>query len=100
MKILEVFLPFLFTASGFAEPITIRESLITLPIAKKFNSTGVRNILKGDQARAKALLEWSKGKPLQGLHERDPGSIQIENVAVSYVATIGVGQPPTNCAVC
>ncbi|KAI0819363.1 acid protease [Trametes gibbosa] len=69
-------------------------SPITLPIARRLNVTGAANLVKLDQARAKTL----KARPKAGA-ERSPRATifdaPVTNQAVDYVATVGVGSPPT-----
>src|SRR6267154_50628 len=80
-----------------ALPITaspeIRNSLITLPIVRRLNtSNGTINILQHDKARVAAL----KGRSDSTL-DRRASSIPVVNEADIYVAKIGVGSPPTTC---
>lgn len=81
-----------------ANPIVVRDNLIRLPFAKKINVTTEGHILKNDQARAAALrargLARAQGKQL----EKDAVTgITVQNQAVSYVASVGVGSPATTC---
>jgi cathepsin E len=78
-----------------ANPVVINRSLVTLPLAKKYNFTSINNLLKHDQARARALKSraFRKGAvPDTGINE------PVSNQIVVYVASVGVGNPPTNCA--
>ncbi|RPD56618.1 acid protease [Lentinus tigrinus ALCF2SS1-6] len=78
-------------------PLSIKASvvrkdatLISLPVAKRVNMTGTAKLLEIDQARARALRDRAEGK-------YDPSSkatVPATNVVVTYVTTIGVGQPP------
>ncbi|KAI0693867.1 aspartic peptidase domain-containing protein, partial [Cerioporus squamosus] len=63
---------------------------ITLPFVKRVNTTGTAKLLEIDQARAKALRERSEG------HRRPPTTVPATNVAVTYVTTVSVGDPPQN----
>ena len=67
-------------------------------ISRRINVTGV-NILEHDQLRAKALRAKGEarasGNPLS--ERASVISSQAENQAVSYVASIGVGSPATQC---
>jgi len=76
------------------EPIMVKRSLVTLPVSRRVNarSLGIRNILQHDQLRAQALK--SKGAAKAAGVTRQVSSL-AENEAVSYVASIGVGSPPT-----
>ncbi|KDQ62989.1 hypothetical protein JAAARDRAFT_168376 [Jaapia argillacea MUCL 33604] len=75
-----------------ASPLIVRDNLISLPLAKKVNSIGgSTNLVQIDQARANALRAQAHGKTHPG-----PGiSVPVENKAVTYVANVGVGSPPT-----
>ncbi|KAI0703858.1 acid protease [Cerioporus squamosus] len=79
-----------------AKPIVIRDSPITLPIARRFNLTGVPSILKQDQARAKALKERSQGQG-KGASPKKAAvfPVDVTNQAVDYTVSVGVGTPPT-----
>ena len=79
-----------------ADPIPVKRSLVTLPIARRINLNGI-NILEHDQLRAKALKATGEARAA-GLSDRGIVSPSFaENEGVSYVASIGVGSPPTQC---
>ena len=80
-----------------ANPLVVRQPLLTLPLAKRFNITGSNNILKSDRARAAALIERVRERASGKAHKRDVISIGVENQAVTYVADVNVGTPPTTC---
>ncbi|KAJ8593240.1 aspartic proteinase [Rhizopogon salebrosus TDB-379] len=68
----------------------VRNSLVTLPVARRLNlSGGTINLLQYDQARAAAL----KGRSASG--DRLSGSISAINKNVFYIAQVGVGSPAT-----
>ncbi|KAI8989240.1 acid protease [Trametes punicea] len=70
------------------------KSPVTLPIARRLNVTGATNIVKLDQARAKALK--TRPQTHAGKARRtDIFNVPATNEAVDYVATVGVGSPPT-----
>ena len=78
-----------------AEPIMIKKSLVTLPFSRRINvNSNTRNILQHDQLRAKALKAKGEGKAAGVIRQI---STQVENEAVSYIASIGVGSPATTC---
>ncbi|KAI1786220.1 acid protease [Ganoderma leucocontextum] len=84
-----------------AKPIVVRDSPVTLPIARRFNSTGTANIVKADQARAKVLKARSQASSAPAVNTAAgkifPGiNVPVTNAAVIYTASIGVGTPPTN----
>jgi hypothetical protein len=70
---------------AFAEPITIRDSTITFPIAKRVNATGIAGLAQRDKLRAQFL----KNKSQMGLKQASSvGSIPATNQAVDYVAMV------------
>jgi hypothetical protein len=74
-----------------ASPVEIRDSPITLSIARRLNTSGgTINLLQHDQSRAAALK--AVGKDTLG---RRTGSIPVTNDAVDYIASIGIGNPAT-----
>ena len=64
----------------------IRDSPITLPIAKRFAESGARDIVARQQARARQLLSRTNG--------RHDDSIDITNFGSVYTTSIGIGSPP------
>ena len=83
-----------------AKPIVVRDSPVTLPLARQLNVTGAANIVKADQARAKVLkarsqasnvppVDTAAGKIFPGIN------VPVTNQAVIYSANVGVGTPPT-----
>ncbi|KAI0767716.1 aspartic proteinase precursor [Fomes fomentarius] len=84
-----------FTAAAVvvgANPVVIRDSPVTLPIARRFNSTGVLNILAADKARAKVLKSRSQA---QRFKQSAVVPVPVTNQAVIYTVSLGVGTPPT-----
>src|SRR5882757_3592424 len=76
-----------------ASPVEVRDSPVTLPMARKLNlQGGTVNLLQHDPARATAL----KDRATSGV-DRRATSIAVINEAVSYIAEVGVGSPPTTC---
>ncbi|KAG2123653.1 aspartic peptidase domain-containing protein [Suillus cothurnatus] len=74
-----------------ASPVEIRNSPITVSIARRLNTSGgTINLLQHDQSRAAALK--AVGKDTLG---RRTGSIPVTNDAVDYIASIGIGNPAT-----
>ncbi|OAX44937.1 acid protease [Rhizopogon vinicolor AM-OR11-026] len=74
-----------------ALPVEVRDSPITLPIARKLNlKDSTINLLQHDQARAAALKD-----PDTSSLSRRAGSIPVINEVVSYIAQVSVGSPAT-----
>ncbi|KAG1843018.1 aspartic peptidase domain-containing protein [Suillus subalutaceus] len=68
-----------------ATPFEVRDSLITLPIARRLNvSDGPISLLQHDKVRVAAIKDC-----------RHLGSPPVTNVAVNYIAKVGVGSPAT-----
>ncbi|OJA07636.1 hypothetical protein AZE42_01101 [Rhizopogon vesiculosus] len=74
-----------------ASPVEVRNSPITLPIARKLNlQDGTINLLQHDQDRAAALKD-----PDTSSLVRRAGSVPVINEVVSYIAQVSVGSPAT-----
>ena len=80
-----------------ANPIVVRDNLIRVPFGKQANVTSAAHILKGDQARAAALRAHGEAKASGKLQKDAVISIGVQNQAVTYVASVGVGSPATTC---
>ncbi|KAG6868337.1 hypothetical protein C0993_004828 [Termitomyces sp. T159_Od127] len=83
-----------------ANPIVVRESQVKLPLARRLNVTSVHNLLRHDVARAKFLRARAEAK-LSGAFDFDTRAVineQVDNQAVTYIASVGVGtlSPATN----
>ncbi|KAF8961363.1 aspartic protease [Flammula alnicola] len=82
----------LLALSVAANPVLLNRSPVTLPISRRVNVTSVHNLVRHDQARAKALK--AKGAARAAGHEsRAIINEQVVNQAVQYVASVGVGSP-------
>ncbi|KAF8639298.1 hypothetical protein AX17_001609 [Amanita inopinata Kibby_2008] len=76
-----------------ASPIKSSTSgLSKLTLARKVNEVGIRNLLQHDQARARRL------KHRKNTSQATPSVVNepVNNAAVIYIASIGVGTPPTS----
>ena len=100
-----------------ANPVVVRDNLIRLPFAKKINATNVVDVLRIDQARAAALRAHGSAKAGRRLRNAAKSALHsslasgsagkltkdavtsftVQNQAVTYVATVGVGSPATDC---
>ena len=75
--------------------VHVRSSDVTLPIAARLNFTGKR-IPDIDRSRAAQHIINSKARAnAKGIVKRQ-ASFGITNEAVTYVATVGVGTPPSD----
>jgi len=86
--------------SAIPNPVVIRDSL-TLPFSCLLNlepSSG-DTLYHRDLARAKSFKARGDFKQGSDPSKRDVISTPAENHLVSYVASVGVGNPPTQCKV-
>ncbi|KAF8899074.1 aspartic protease [Infundibulicybe gibba] len=77
-----------------ANPLAIRDSLVTLPLTRRLNVTSAHNLVRHDQNRAKALRARAEAK-INGLKVDAVINEQVDNQAVTYIASVGVGSPAT-----
>ncbi|CAL1694550.1 unnamed protein product [Somion occarium] len=75
--------------------IQVRDTPITLSIAKRFNFTGSASLLERDQARVKGLRRLAQAKTSGKLNEDAVISTPATNQAVGYVVNVDVGSPAT-----
>ena len=68
-----------------ASALVVRDAPISIPLARRFNATGAKNILAADQARAKFLKSGGRSvhKPAAGT-----GDVPVTNGAVTYTAAV------------
>ncbi|CAA7264829.1 unnamed protein product [Cyclocybe aegerita] len=81
----------LLALSVAANPVLVDRSPVTLPLSRRLNLTSVHNLVRHDQARAKAL----KAKGTVKHDSRAVINEQVDNQAVTYIASVGVGSPAT-----
>jgi cathepsin E len=91
----------LLAISVAANPIVqVRHSPVNLPLSRHVNTTSVHNLVRHDVNRAKALK--ARGKALAGgkltFEEAATVNQPVDNQAVTYIASVGVGSPATTCA--
>ncbi|KAH9008776.1 aspartic peptidase A1 [Lactarius hengduanensis] len=79
----------LLVVSVAADPIVVRKSPVSLPIARHLNITGAHDLIRKDQARARNMFAASKVK------RSGSPAVSITNLAVAYGANVGIGSPPT-----
>ncbi|KAI0694704.1 acid protease [Earliella scabrosa] len=79
-----------------AQGMVVRQDImhITLPLARRLNTTGTAKLLEQDQARAKALVERTLADPAK--FQNAPTNVPATNVAVGYITSVNVGSgdPP------
>ncbi|KAG6327917.1 hypothetical protein ID866_11172 [Astraeus odoratus] len=78
-----------------ATPIEASGSPITLPFAKRISmGGGTIRLLEHDQVRAAALRDRGKNN-IGGGVDRRAANVPVANAVVSYIASVGIGTPPT-----
>ena len=73
-----------------AQPLEQRATLVKTPFIKRVSHNNGPSLVKQDQLRA------SNFKGTNSLKNRQVNS-QADNRAVTYISSIGVGSPATNC---
>jgi len=87
----------LLALSVAANPIVqVPNSRITLPLSRRVNATSAHNLLRHDVKRAAALKARAKAV-LAGLTFDENAIVNepVDNQAVTYIASVPVGNPPT-----
>ncbi len=88
--------PFVVLANAVAaNPIVVRDGLVSLPFARYVNASGARDLVRRDQERARRFHK--PGNTLAS--EMSPG-IDVTNTGNYYMASVGVGIPATYCGSC
>ncbi|KAF9015688.1 aspartic protease [Cyathus striatus] len=77
-----------------ANPVLVERAPVSLPLARRVNTTTVHNLVRHDLARAKALKARGQAK-VAGFSEASIINEPVENQVVTYVASVGVGSPAT-----
>lgn len=69
-----------------ASPLVVRDGPISIPLARRFNVTGAKNVLTADQARA----EFLKGGNRQSILNAGPAfrSVPVANSGFVYTAAV------------
>ena len=89
--------PFVMLANAVAaNPIVVRDGLISLPIARFVNASGPQDLDRRDQERARGFQK--RGGSTSASKMRP--SIDVTNTGNYYVASVGVGIPATYCGSC
>ncbi|PIL28539.1 transporter [Ganoderma sinense ZZ0214-1] len=79
-------------ATASASPVVVRDSPISLPLARRFNATGSGSILAADQARAQLLKNVGHAK---GGNPSKRADVVVSNANTFYSVEIGIGSPAT-----
>ncbi|XP_006457102.1 hypothetical protein AGABI2DRAFT_212363 [Agaricus bisporus var. bisporus H97] len=85
--------------SAAATPlIQVRDSHITLSLSRRVNTTSAHNLLKHDVARVQSLKARAKALQAGGRLSPEEEALvnqPLDNQAVTYIASVGVGSPAT-----
>ena len=75
--------------SAVANPIVVPDSVVSLPLAKRFNFTSAASILQHDQARAKGLQAFGSAKAAARNGKRASVlSVPAVNEVVNYALNV------------
>jgi cathepsin E len=97
MFLLAVLAPLVALATGVVAASTLaRDSLITVPISKRTDFDGIPNFAKRDREHLRNLVKRSGHRPRCSKTLDMP----LNNTGGVYVATIGIGEPATDCESC
>ena len=80
-------------ATPARQVVTVRSGPVSLPISRRLNGN-LHNLYRNDLKRANALIRRGSGQD-NGFAEL--ASTPADNTDVSYIASVGVGSPPTQC---
>ena len=93
-----IVLIFSLTSSVTGNIVRANRSPITFPLARRVNLTSIHNLVLQDQTRAKVLKAQGAAKASGLIFHNDAViNSQVDNQAVSYVASVGIGSPATTC---
>ena len=94
------FVPLVVLATGLvADPSLAHDSLLVVPISKRTNFDGVPDFSKRDREHLRNLAKRSSHRRRSSTADK-AAHTPLNNTGGIYVATIGVGSPPTNCESC
>ncbi|KAJ6606850.1 aspartic peptidase A1 [Mycena sp. CBHHK59/15] len=81
----------LLALSTHASPVLVDVSPVTLPLTRRLNLTGARTLLERDLARVSHLRDRAAARLAGRAVINEP----VDNQAVTYIASVGVGSPAT-----
>jgi len=76
-----------------AKPVVVDQGGVTLELSRRVNATSMRRLLEHDQRRAKVLRSSGVSSMVNAAVVNQP----VISQAVTYVANVGIGSPPTTC---
>lgn len=80
-----------------ANPIVVRNSLVSLSFARHLNITGSNDLVLRDQTRAKHLVSLSKAKLSDNLSADAIIGLNVINAAATYQTSVDIGSPANSC---
>ena len=88
-------------ASAIPDPIIVRDSSLTLPFSRLLilEPSSGHTLYHRDLVRAQSFKARGDFREGSDPSKRDVISTPADNQVVSYVASVGVGSPPTQCRV-
>ncbi|EKM61855.1 uncharacterized protein PHACADRAFT_248745 [Phanerochaete carnosa HHB-10118-sp] len=82
-----------------ATPLTVSQSPVTVPLARRFNATGPKTIMESDQARTKFLKQGAMQKITNAaVSDTIPVADPTTHTGVQYTVLTQVGSDPTTYA--
>jgi cathepsin E len=87
----------LLTVSVAANHIVVRDAPVSLSLTRRLNITNSLDLIRRDRARMKHLVALGKAEKSGASTQETTASITVTNGAIDYVASVGVGSPPTYC---
>ena len=92
--------PLVVLATGvLADSPLARDSLVTVPISKRIDLNGIPDFIKRDREHLRNLVKRGGHRRQFSTANKTP-SVLLNNNGSIYVATIGIGEPATNCESC
>ncbi len=80
-----------------AKPVVFDKAPVSLALSRRVNATGVHKVLARDQARARLFKSGGPSTSVDRVAVDAVINEPVDNQAFSYIASVGVGNPPTNC---
>jgi hypothetical protein len=79
-----------------ADPSLARDSLITVPISQRMNFNGIPDFTRRGREHSRNLVKRGGHRRQSSTVNKTP-DISLNNTGGIYVATIGIGEPATEC---
>ncbi|KAI0248315.1 acid protease [Lactifluus subvellereus] len=86
----------LLTASVAANHVVVRETPVSLSLARGLNVTDSLDLVRRDRARVKHLVALGQAEQSGTSTPEAIAGINATNIGLDYVASVGVGSPPAH----